>query len=150
MEAALPEWMHCESLDLPPSVVSLLRMGGVMQKDDDYFRDLLFELEAADEWLHFIEMDEDDPEQARRYFHAMLLADAGALAVTGRDMTMFRIRDQGYTLIGVMRDDTAWGRVKKAAQRAGGYGAKALLEAAEDYARAKVSAAIASMVSGGG
>lgn len=119
-----------------------------MQKDDDYFRELLFELEAADEWNHHIWADGSDPEDEKRYYHALLLADAGALAVSGKDMDYFRIRDQGYALIGVMRNDDAWGKVKKAAKAAGGFGAKALVDAAGDYAKAAVSAAMASIVGG--
>lgn len=143
----MTKWMYCDTLPLPRSVLVVLRRGGLaMQKDEDFFRQLLLELEDSDDWLHFIAAEEDDPESERRYYHALLLADAGALAVTGKDLEYFRIRDQGYALIAVMRNETAWGKVRSAAIAAGGFGAKALMTAAEAYVQQRVAAAIATVM----
>ncbi len=135
----MPAWMHCESLDLPRSVIALLRQGGAMKKDDEFLKQLMLEMEASEEWVHHIDCDEDDPEAMKRYYHALLLADAGALAVTGRDLDHFRIRDQGYDLLSVMRDEKAWKIVRTAASKAGEVGAKTLMSMAEGYIRSKLA-----------
>ena len=131
-------WTCCDSLALPPSLVSRLRWSETMKKDDECFRQLMFELEAGEDWVHYISLDEGDYASEKRYYHALMLADAGALEVSGKHSDHFRIRDQGYTLLAVMRDANAWGKVKAGAKAAGGYGARALLAAAEAYAGARV------------
>lgn len=93
-----------------------------MKKDDECFRQLMFELEAGEDWVHYIPLDEGDHASEKRYYHALMLADAGALEVSGKHSDHFRIRDQGYTLLAVMRDANAWGKVKSSAKAAGGYG----------------------------
>lgn len=132
------EWTIRDSCAMPHDLVAHLRRGEAMTKDEDYFRELMLELEAADDWVHYIPLDEEDSASEKRYYHALMLADAGALEVSGRGSDHFRIRDQGYTLIAVMRDGNAWGKVKSSAKAAGGYGARALLAAAEAYAIAQV------------
>ena len=141
----MPAWYYGDTLPLPRGIIALLRQGVVretMRKDDDYLRELLFELEAADAWVHYIDCHEDDAESCKRYYHALLLADAGALAVSGPNLDSFRIRDQGYTLIGVMRDETAWRKLRSVARAAGARGVVALVAAAEAYAVAQMKAAL--------
>ena len=134
---------YCESLPLPPSLIALLRSGMAMRKDDDFLRALLFELDESEDWLHHISFDDgDNPEMAKRYFHAMLLADAGALAVNGKYLDMFRIRDQGYTLIGVMRDDNAWAKVRGAAGSAGRHGVAAMVQVATELVQQQIKSAM--------
>ena len=126
----------CETLDLPRSLLVILRMEAEMRRDDDYIRELMLELEACDEWVIFFQLlDDSDAVATRRYYHLRLLADAGFLEETGRHSGNFRITNSGHDFLGLIRDDTIWGKTRHAVSHLGGASLQMLSTVAEAYLR---------------
>ena len=91
-----------------------------MKRDDDLIRQLLFEFEADDDWIVLSHGDliSASPEDRRRHYHMLLLADAGLLAIL--DDAVFRLTANGHDFLDAIRSDTAWNTAKEGARTIGG------------------------------
>lgn len=71
---------HCLEITDDPAFWILV-MGRIeMTRDDDYLRQLLAEYAAEKHWLHHTTGDlNPTPEDAKRDYHTLLLADAGLM-----------------------------------------------------------------------
>lgn len=109
-----------------------------MKRDDDYIRELLFEIEASDEPYLIADLTlNPDPEDLKRCMHAKWLTDAG-LFVEEND-GVFRITNQGHDYLAAIRDDGVWQKTKAAASSAGGVGLALMKDIALAYVRQELS-----------
>ena len=88
-----------------------------MIRDDDYLRDLLFEIESGDDYLYhvFVNTLDEDP---KLILHVQLLCDSGYL-IQESD-SGFRLTSDGYDFIVAIRDKGIWEKTKKAVAETGG------------------------------
>lgn len=103
-----------------PSMIHLIqKMGGDMRRDDELIRSLLLEAEADPSPTMFYLPDaEAGFEEWHRYYHLRLLCDAGMMEEMGRFGGTFRITNDGYDFLGMIREDTAWRRIKRRSGKA--------------------------------
>ncbi len=122
-----------------PSFCFLLE-GMPLERDDDYLRDLLRELEASDEWMHLSVLNiGSDADEHKRHFHILLLVDAGLLAPMSAKMQTFRITNAGHDFLAVTRRSETWEAAKAASRHIGGASIQMLYRAAEGLARQKLA-----------
>lgn len=116
-------------------------LGGMpLERDDDYLRDLMRELEGSDEWMHLSVLTSgSDGEEFKRHFHLLLLVDAGFLAPMTAKMQTFRITNAGHDFLSVTRRSEAWEAAKAASRHIGGASIQMLYRAAEGFARQKLA-----------
>ena len=90
-----------------------------MKRDDDYLRQLLFEIEKDPDRIvmfpQFISMPEED---IKRLYHAELLSDSGFLARISQ--YGFRLTNQGHDYIAAIRDEGVWAQTKRTVSETGG------------------------------
>lgn len=117
-----------------------------MQRDVNYMRDLLAEFEASDECVHIVNLGytrDRTPEIERRYYHVLLLVDAGLMdnCVEGREMDpgIFRMTNAGHEFINLTRENEVWEQAKTVASRFGGHNIQMLCRIAADIARQKTT-----------
>ncbi|WP_299783325.1 DUF2513 domain-containing protein [uncultured Roseobacter sp.] len=110
-----------------------------MRRDDDFARDLLFRMEAQDDYyfMNVETLDSDLDDQKERY-HLLLLEDAGLVVRATSAAHSFRLTNSGHDFIEVTRNDTVWIRVKDVAANAGGATLKMLGEIAVQLAKRKL------------
>lgn len=92
-----------------------------MKRNDDLLRELLFRLEAEDDYLSVafgITGSSSDKERAE-YGHLLLLADAGFVELTGKHSNVVRLTNAGHDFLSAVRLDTTWNQTKKMASDAG-------------------------------
>lgn len=124
-----------------PSFEALL-MGDHMERDDDYLRELLQEMEAADEWMHASLLAiSSEPDELKRHFHILLLVDAGFLAPMTEAAHTFRITNAGHDFLALSRSNVAWEVAKTAVRHLGGASVQMLYRALEGYAMHKMAEA---------
>lgn len=92
-----------------------------MKRDDDLVRDLLFRLEAEEDYLSLVFANtKDNSESGRHEFgHILLLADAGFVDLSGRGGDIVRLTNAGHDFIAAVRNDTTWSKTKDVAGKAG-------------------------------
>ncbi len=90
-----------------------------MQRDNDYIRELLFELESQNDYLllHPQTLGASLASRKKSY-HLQLLCDAGYL--TQLTDSGFRMTSQGHDLIESIRDEGIWQTTKKKVAETGG------------------------------
>ncbi len=90
-----------------------------MQRDDEYIRDLLFEIEKQDNFLVMI-LDTLDasPAERKKLYHAQLLCDAGYMIQVSN--AGYRLTSQGHDFISSIRDEGIWNKTKAAVAETGG------------------------------
>lgn len=121
-----------------PSFWHLVWAEQEMQRDDDYLRALLQQIETGPEWVVISGIDlEPDEAEAKEYYHLLLLHDAGYLAEIQRDV--FRITNAGYDFLAVTRESAAWEAAKGATRHLGGASIQMLYRVAEGFARQKLA-----------
>ncbi len=87
-----------------------------MKRDDDFIRELLFEIEASDDpYLIADLVMSPSAEDLKRHMHAKWLSDAGLLLEENDGV--FRITNQGHDYLAAIRDDGIWKKTKAAASR---------------------------------
>lgn len=110
-----------------------------MKRDDDFIRELLFEIEAADNpYLIACLLLNPSAEDLKRHMHAKWLSDAGLLLE--EDVGVFRITNQGHDYLAAIRDDGIWKKTKAAASGAGGVGLNVMKDIAVAYVKQEISA----------
>lgn len=108
-----------------------------MQRDLDYMRKMLAELEASDEWQHAIGLfDEPGEGDEKRDYHVMLLRDEGFLE--RMQPGIYRMTARGHDFLDHTRDDTIWRKSKEAVARLKDHSISMLMDVAEGYVRAKL------------
>lgn len=114
--------------------------GDPLERDDDYLRELLQEMEAGSDWTHLSVLTMSASEEGRkRHFHILLLVDAGLMASMGEKMQSFRITNAGHDFLALTRRNDAWEAAKAATRHLGGASVQMLYRAAEGYARQKLA-----------
>lgn len=91
-----------------------------MKRDNDLIRKLLFEFEAAENWLLIMPgttLNANMEEWQERY-HILLLMDDGF--VTDVAKGTFRLTAQGHDFVEAIRSDTVWKRTKDGVSSIGG------------------------------
>ncbi len=123
-----------------PSFGLILAGGFELQRDDDYLRGLLQEMERSDQWMHLsalmLSMSEED---AKRHYHVLLLVDAGFLAPMKPGGSAYRITNTGHDFLALTRKNDAWEATKSAAGHLGGASLQMLYRVAEGYAKQKLA-----------
>jgi hypothetical protein len=110
-----------------------------MERNDDYLRSLLLELEASDDWMHLSVLTSgSDEAENERHFHIMLLVDAGLMAPMSAKMQTFRITNSGHDFLALTRQSERWEAAKSAVRHIGGASIQMLYRAAEGLARQKL------------
>lgn len=112
-----------------------------MQRNDDLFRELMFEAEAATDW-RILEAGarvlSPTPEQSQREYHLLLLTDAGF--VTTVSSGTYRLTNAGHEWLDTVRDETVWNKTKEAAGKVGGASLGLLAAIATGYAKERLRA----------
>lgn len=131
---------HCPPPHDDPSFGLLLAGGFELQRDDDYLRALLQEMEQSDEWMHLSGLYSSmTAEDAKRHFHVLLLVDAGFLAPMKAGGSAFRITNTGHDFLALTRKSETWEATKAASKHLGGASLQMLYRVAEGYARNKLA-----------
>jgi len=90
-----------------------------MKRDNDFIRELLFEMEAQDDLVMvaplFMGASE---EETKRHHHAQLLCDAGLFQKEGNGT--YRMTNQGYDYLESIRSPKVWEKAKAGASAIGG------------------------------
>ena len=90
-----------------------------MQRDDEYIRDFLFEIEKQDDFLVLIpEFLDASPAERKKLYHAQLLCDSGYMIQISD--TGYRLTAQGHDFISSIRDEGIWNKTKAAVAETGG------------------------------
>lgn len=116
----------------------LLAGGRSMRRDDDYLRDMLAAMEAAEDWLHQVGLDDDEPPEVadKAIFHARLLEDEGFLERV--QPGLYRMTSKGHDFVSTTRDAGVWAAARAAVGRLGGHSVTMLANVAEGLLRAKL------------
>lgn len=110
-----------------------------MKRDDDFIRELLFEIEASDDPYLIADLVlSPSTEDLKRHMHAKWLSDAGLLLEENDGV--FRITNQGHDYLAAIRDDGIWKKTKAAASSAGGVGLGVMRDIAVAYVKQELSA----------
>lgn len=133
------EGNHCGLVAWDQSFWLLVQMGTTMQRDDDYLRELMLEMEASPDWLHVSALAiHSSQEQLRKHYHMRLLADAGMLEESGRSGGVFRITNTGHDFLAMIRKNENWEATKETARQLGGASIQMLYRIAEGLVRQKL------------
>lgn len=87
-----------------------------MQRDDEYIRDLLFEIEEQDDYLMLIPQTLNS--DRKKIYHAQLLCDSGYMIQISD--AGYRLTSQGHDFISSIRDEGIWNKTKAAVAETGG------------------------------
>ena len=90
-----------------------------MQRDNEYLRDLLFEIENQNDNIIVIVQSLDNSHDEKKWYHAQLLCDSGYLVQTLE--SGYRLTGQGHDFIESIRDEGIWNKTKTAISETGGY-----------------------------
>ncbi len=93
-----------------------------MKRDNDYIRNLLFEIEDDSGYATFVPLSigmSDDVK--KRYYHVQLLCDVGFLVKLHDTKTSgHRLTSQGHDFIEAVRDKGIWEKTKETVAETGG------------------------------
>ena len=82
-----------------------------MQRDDEYIRDLLFEIEKQDDYLMLIVQTLNASiADRKKWYHAQLLCDSGYLLQIND--AGYRLTAEGHDFIASIRDEGIWEKTK--------------------------------------
>lgn len=86
-----------------------------MKRDNDFIRNLLFEMEEFDDIVMEIPWDiSSNAEEKKRYHHAQLLCNAGFFQEIEPDSGVYRMTSQGYDYLESIRSNNIWEKTKAA------------------------------------
>ena len=105
-----------------------------MKRDDELIRNLLFEFESADDWLHTLPSGgvlAPKPEDRRKDYHVHLMADEGLVKAFGN--STFRLTSRGHDYLDAIRSDTIWKKTKDGASILGGATLGIMFDLAKAY-----------------
>ena len=90
-----------------------------MQRDNEYIRELLFEIEQQDDcWILVIRTLNDSNQDKRKWYHIQLLCDDGCLIEIND--SAYRLTSQGHDFIESIRDNGIWEKTKNVVAESGG------------------------------
>ncbi|MCJ8138575.1 DUF2513 domain-containing protein [Falsirhodobacter halotolerans] len=129
--------MACESSPTDPMLIRLLEGSGTVQRDLDFMRQILADMEASQEWLHPIGHDDNPPGGREKHdYHVLLLADEGFLQ--RMQPGIFRMTAKGHDFLDNTRDSGIWRASKAALSGFGSHSVTMLMNVAEGYVRQKL------------
>lgn len=130
----------CAAPAFDESFFLLISRGFAVQRDDDYARELLREMEASDQWMHVsVLTSSSGPDGLKRHFHVLLLVDAGFLAPMTEKGGTFRITSAGHDFLTMTRQAAAWEAIKAVGRNLGGASLQMLYRIGEGIARQKLA-----------
>lgn len=99
-----------------------------MKRDNEYLRELLFEIENADDDLFYslITMGMSSDER-KQHYHVQLLCDEGYMIQVSDQA--YRLTSEGHDFIDAIRDNGIWENTKKAVAETGGSATLQMLKA---------------------
>jgi hypothetical protein len=104
-----------------------------VRRDNEYIRELLFEIEAEPSHLFLAPLTlGGSEEEAKKHYHAELLCDAGFLSQENEG-GVYRMTSQGHDYLDAIRSDTVWKKTKDGATAIGGATLGMLGELAKAY-----------------
>lgn len=89
-----------------------------MKRDNDLIRELLLEMEAANDFRFDPHDSLSNSDVEKRIYHMKLLEDHGYVTAAGK--YHIRLTSAGHDFIDAMRDEGIWKKTKDAVARAGG------------------------------
>lgn len=90
-----------------------------MKRDNEYLRELLFEIENNDDYLVIaVNTYGKSAEESKRYYHIQLLCDAEYMVQINE--STYRLTSQGHDFIEAIRDNGIWDKTKDAVANTGG------------------------------
>ncbi len=95
-----------------------------MHRDDEYMRELLFEIEDWPRETYVTTRSlNPTPDLEKKNHHLTLLCDCDLLVEVDRRQVSaaYRMTNTGHDFTKALRDDTVWAKTKKAISSAGGY-----------------------------
>ena len=99
-----------------------------MQRDNDYIRSLLFEIENGDESLFlFARHMGQSYDEEKKWYHLQLLCDSGYLIQENE--SAYRLAAEGHDFIESIRDEGIWNQTKSAVAETGGTATLELIKA---------------------
>lgn len=107
-----------------------------MERNDDYLRKLLLDMVSSNEWLHMSDTMSGLEDEDFRYFHMLLLRDAGFVEEMQSDV--FRVTNAGHDFVALTRENATWSAVKTAVSHLSGASVQMLYRVAENMARQKL------------
>lgn len=113
-----------------------------MKRDNDYIRELLFELEADETWMQvLLKPNKPTPEEQKKMYHLHLMADAGLVdqMSNSSNSLSFRLTNCGHDFLESTRDDGIWQDTKVAVRGAGGAALGLIGDVASALVRKKMS-----------
>ena len=93
-----------------------------MKRDNEYLRELLFEIESNDNYLIFVPLSLGmSAEEQRGHYHVHLLCDVGYMVKASDSPNAgYRLTSQGHDFIEAIRDKGIWEKTKEAVAETGG------------------------------
>lgn len=89
-----------------------------MKRDNDYIRQLLFEMEGAEDFCFDAADGVPEEHLDKRLYHLKLLMDAGFVTYAGK--YTHRLTNSGHDLLEALRDEGIWQKTKAAVAETGG------------------------------
>ena len=92
-----------------------------MKRDNEYLRELLFNIESDEDYLYLVDVDlRVPPEERKKLYYILLLCDEGYVVPIGKRNETYRLTAKGHDFIEAIRDDGIWEKTKKAVTETGG------------------------------
>ena len=135
----LAEWNRCDPEAFVACLMPIIGMDGIMTRDDDYLREILIKMEAADgfQFSGPSKVMAPSPDEARYNYHLLLLIDAGLVAPMDPQINTCRMTGQGHDFLAATRRSEAWEAVKAQASKIPGASVGMLAKIAEAYVMQK-------------
>lgn len=130
---------RCFSEWTAQALMALVCSGAEMQRDDDYLRQILLDMEASPEW-RFPGPSlvlAPSPEEVKRDYHLGLLLD-GNLLTWVESRNWCRMTNAGHDFLANTRKSESWEAVKSASARFGGAGVAVMAKIAEELLMQKL------------
>ena len=113
-----------------------------MKRDNDYLRNLLFEIEDDSGYATFVPLSismSDDVK--KRYYHVQLLCDEGLLVkLNEKETSGYRLTSQGHDFIEAVRDKGIWEKTKETVAETGGNATMEILKTlAQGFLKKKIA-----------
>lgn len=121
------------------ALAGLVLAGAEMQRDDDYLRQVLLDMEAASDWRHEgpDRLLNPTEEGVKRSYHLLLLIDGGLVTLLDFDGDWCRLTNAAHDFLAVTRQSEAWEAVKGGMKRMGGATVGMMAKLAEAFAMQK-------------
>ena len=126
----------CESMPYDPKLAVLILLEGEMRRDLDYLRNMLAELEEADEYIFPLGLSGGPGGDPKLDYHVALATDEGLLLKT--QPGIYRMTAKGHDFLDHTRDKDVWEKSKTAVGHLKNHSITMLMNVAEGFVRAKL------------